>query len=94
MATKKDLVEAYSFSRRRLVTAFVSGAPGGREVEPSRPGRTIIGGIALAVLMIAGAAVLGILTNRNQSDWEKVGLVSEKETGANYVIDGGLIKTT
>lgn len=86
MATKKDLVEAYSFSRRRLVTAFVSGAPGGREVEPSRPGRTIVGGIALAVLMIAGAAVLGILTNRNQSDWEKVGLVSEKETGANYVI--------
>ena len=28
MATKKDLVEAYAFSRRRLVTAFVSGAPG------------------------------------------------------------------
>ncbi len=86
MATKKDLVEAYSFSRRRLVTAFVSGAPGGREVEPSRPGRTIVGGIALAVLMIAGAAVLGILTNRDPGDWEKVGLVSEKETGANYVI--------
>ncbi len=86
MATKKDLVEAYSFSRRRLVTAFVSGAPGGREVEPSRPGRTIVGGVALAVLMIAGAAVLGILTNRDPGDWEKVGLVSEKETGANYVI--------
>ena len=34
MATKKDLVEAQSFSRRRLTTAFVSGAPGGREVEP------------------------------------------------------------
>ena len=50
MATKKDLVEAYSFSRRRLVTAFVSGAPGGREVEPARPGRTIVGGLALAVL--------------------------------------------
>ena len=46
MATKKDLVEAYSFSRRRLVTAFVSGAPGGREVEPARPGRTIVGGVA------------------------------------------------
>ncbi len=73
MATKKDLVEAYSFSRRRLITAFVSGAPGGREVEPSRPGRTIVGGIALAVLMIAGAAVLGILTDRDPGDWQKVG---------------------
>ena len=45
MATKKDLVEAYSFSRRRLVTAFLSGAPGGREVthpgglEQDRPRR-------------------------------------------------------
>ena len=43
MATKKDLVEAHAFSRRRLVTAFVSGAPGGREVEPVRPGRVLIG---------------------------------------------------
>ncbi|GAB2979262.1 type VII secretion protein EccB [Nocardioides montaniterrae] len=60
MATKKDLVEAYSFSRRRLVTAFVSGAPGGREVEPSRPGRTVIGGLALGVLLLAGAAILGV----------------------------------
>ena len=28
MATKNDLIEAQSFSRRRLLTAFVSGAPG------------------------------------------------------------------
>ena len=56
MATKKDLVEAHAFSRRRLVTAFVSGAPGGREVEPVRPGRVLIGGVALSVLLLAGAA--------------------------------------
>ena len=53
MATKRDLVEAHAFSRRRLVTAFVSGAPGGREVEPVRPARVIVGGAALAVLLIA-----------------------------------------
>ncbi|MGA8256444.1 MAG: type VII secretion protein EccB [Nocardioides sp.] len=86
MATKKDLVEAYSFSRRRLVTAFVSGAPGGREVEPSRPGRAIIGGLALAVLFVAGAAVLGILKSPVDIDLTKPQLVSEKESGADYVI--------
>ena len=59
MATKTDLVEAYSFSRRRLVTAFVSGAPGGREVEPARPGRALVGGLALALLVVAGGAVTG-----------------------------------
>lgn len=85
MATKKDLVEAYSFSRRRLVTAFVSGAPGGREVEPARPGRMIVGGIALAVLLIAGAAVAGALTKRPPVDWNSPGLVTD-DHGALYVI--------
>ncbi|MDO9494667.1 MAG: type VII secretion protein EccB, partial [Nocardioides sp.] len=86
MATKKDLVEAYSFSRRRLVTAFVSGAPGGREVEPSRPGRTIIGGLALAVLLCAGAAIAGVFKPDVDIDWEKPGLILSKEKGAAFVI--------
>ncbi len=86
MATKKDLVEAYSFSRRRLVTAFVSGAPGGREVEPARPGRTIVGGLALTVLLLAGGAVAGVLSPRPSSDWAEPGLVRSEEDGQNYVI--------
>ena len=86
MATKKDLVEAYSFSRRRLVTAFLSGAPGGREVEPSRPGRTVVGGLALAVLLIAGAAIASVLASRTEEDWNKVGLVVSREEAAPYVI--------
>ncbi|GAA4080990.1 type VII secretion protein EccB [Nocardioides kongjuensis] len=85
MATKKDLVEAYSFSRRRLVTAFVSGAPGGREVEPARPGRMIVGGVALAILLVAGAAIAGALSDRAEVDWKKSGLVAD-DRGALYVI--------
>lgn len=86
MTTKKDLVEAHAFSRRRLVTAFLSGAPGGREVEPSRPGRTIVGGAALALLLVAGAAIASVLAPRTQSDWDKPGLVISKQTGERYVI--------
>src|SRR4051794_32152403 len=86
MATKKDLVEAYSFSRRRLVTAFVSGAPGGREVEPARPGRTVVGGLALAVLLGAGAAIAGVFSPTAPSDWKKPGLIISKDTGSVYVI--------
>jgi hypothetical protein len=87
MATKKDLVEAYSFSRRRLVTAFVSGAPGGREVEPARPGRTVVGGLALAVLLIAGAAIASVLASRTPEDWNKVGLVVTRgDQPASYLI--------
>lgn len=86
MTTKKDLVEAHAFSRRRLVTAFLSGAPGGREVEPSRPGRTIVGGAALALLLVAGAAIASVLAPRTQTDWDKPGLVISKQTGERYVI--------
>lgn len=85
MATKKDLVEAHAFSRRRLVTAFVSGAPGGREVEPARPGRMIVGGAALAVLLIAGAAIAGALHPRADVDWDEPGLVTD-DHGALYVV--------
>jgi hypothetical protein len=91
VATKKDLVEAHSFSKRRLVTAFVSGAPGGREVEPVRPGRVLIGGVILSVLLLAGAAIAGFLIGRPNSQWLEAGsFVTSKDTGEQYVVlEGG-----
>ena len=86
MATKRDLVEAHAFSRRRLVTAFVSGAPGGREVEPVRPGRALVGGVALCVLLVAGALIAASSRRACAADWHEPGLVVSKETGAAYVI--------
>ncbi|HYF74291.1 MAG TPA: type VII secretion protein EccB [Nocardioides sp.] len=86
MATRPELVEAHAFARRRLVTAFLSGAPGGREVDPSRPGRTVVGGVALAVLVAAGAAIAGLLDRGAPEDWTSRGLVVSEETGQAYVI--------
>ncbi|CAA9399463.1 MAG: hypothetical protein AVDCRST_MAG60-2002 [uncultured Nocardioides sp.] len=91
MATKKELVEAHSFSKRRLITAFISGAPGGREVEPVRPGRVLIGGGALSLLLLAGAAIAGFLVGRPDSQWLEAGsFVTSKDTGEQYVVlEGG-----
>ncbi|WZH51373.1 MAG: type VII secretion protein EccB [Nocardioides alkalitolerans] len=90
MATKRDLVEAYSFSRRRLVTAFVSGAPGGREVEPSRPGRAIIGGVAITVLVLAAAAVLGFIKPRPNAGWaDSEGVVLAEDSVQLYLVQVG-----
>jgi hypothetical protein len=90
VATKKDLVEAHAFSRRRLVTAFVSGAPGGREVEPVRPGRVLIGGVALSVLLLAGAAIAGFLLGRPPAQWLDEGsFIISKDTGEQYVVMRG-----
>jgi type VII secretion protein EccB len=86
VSTKRDLVEAHAFSRRRLVTAFVSGAPGGREVEPVRPGRTVVGGLALGVLLVAGAAIASFINPPTPQGWLNQGIVLAKETGARYVV--------
>lgn len=92
MASKRDLVEAHAFSRRRLVSAFLSGAPGGREVEPVRQTRVVLCGIGLAVLLLAGAALAAILGGgRSPADWLEPGVVISKEEGSRYVVltDGG-----
>ena len=69
MTTRRDLVEANAFSRRRLVTAFTSGASCGREIEPVRAGRTIVGGLVLAVLLVAGAAIARTVSPSLPADW-------------------------
>lgn len=88
MASKKDLVEAHAFSRRRLVSAFLSGAPGGREVEPARPGRTVFGGAVMAVLLIAGGAVAHFLHPAAATDWWKQNGLVVTKGGARYVVVG------
>ncbi|MBR7742836.1 type VII secretion protein EccB [Phycicoccus sp. BSK3Z-2] len=85
MATKKDLVEAQSFSRRRLTTAFVSGAPGGREVEPDRPLRAVVGGVALSVVLVLGSMAFGWLRSSLPDDWGDNRLVIAEDSGARYV---------
>lgn len=89
MSSKRDLVEAHAFNRRRLVTAFISGAPGGREVEPVRPARTLVGGLVLALLIVAGAAVAGLIRPTVADGWNEFGLVVGKETGSRYLAYDG-----
>ena len=47
MANKKDLAEAQSYSRRRLVTAFSSGIPDGVELTPKKNQTPVIVGVVL-----------------------------------------------
>ncbi len=84
MAAKRDLVEAQSFSRRRLLTAFVSGAPGGQELEPTKPMRGVLAGIMLSVLVVIGSLAWGALRS-DPDDWHANRLVVVKGEGTRYV---------
>jgi len=91
MATKKDLIEAQGFSRRRLLSAFTSGAPGGKELEPAKPLRAVAAGIALTAIVVIAGLFYGFIRPGLPAGWENNSLILVKDTGARYVaIDGVL----
>lgn len=85
MATKKDLIEAQSFSRRRLLTAFTSGAPGGKELEPAQPLRAVVAAVALTAMVVLAGVFYGLLQPGLPKGWENDRLILVKDTGARYV---------
>ena len=85
MASKRDLVEAQSYSRRRLLTAFTSGAPGGRELEPTKPLRGVVAGVSLSVLLVLGSLGLGLLSPSLPDGWDDQSLVIVEGDGSRYV---------
>ncbi|QAY72142.1 type VII secretion protein EccB [Agromyces protaetiae] len=91
MATKKDLIEAQGFSRRRLLTAFTGGAPGGKELEPAKPLRAVIAGIALTVMLLLGGLFYGLIRPGLPADWENDRLIIATDTGARYISVEGIL---
>jgi len=90
VASKKDLVEAQAFSRRRLLTAFVSGAPGGRELEPTKPMRAVVTGVVLSLLVVLVSLGIGLLNPGLAAGWDDNKLVVT-DSGARYVALGGTL---
>lgn len=58
VATNKELLEAETFRRRRLVTALVTGAS---YAEPARALRAVVAGVIVALTIVAGVLAAGYL---------------------------------
>ena len=91
MASKRDLVEAHSYNRRRLISAFVSGAPRGRDVEGIARSRPVIGGVAASILLMGGTAIAGMLTSPLDGGWVDAHVVIAKQSAARYVSEKGTL---
>lgn len=85
MASKSELLDAQSFSRRRLLTAFVSGAPGGRELEPAKPLRGVIAGVALSIVVVLVGLFMGFIQKGLPADWGEGKLIIDQSTGSRYI---------
>lgn len=90
MQTRRDQVQAYRFVTRRIGSALLSGEPETNELPMRRLGLSMFGSAMVAVIVLAGAGVFGLLTNRSDP-LEQNTLVIEEETRARYVyVDGRL----
>ena len=80
MASNKDILNAQRFNRRRLVTAFISGTPGG-----------LIGGIVISLLMLGIAFAMGKFSPTLPDNWQNNTLIIVKGTGARYYSVQGVL---
>jgi len=93
--TQKDHVHAYQFLMQRMTTALTVGDPSMME-PPTRRGRAgLITGAFLALLIVIGFGVYGLIVPGGSTAWKKKGaILVEKESGTRYVyLDNRLVST-
>lgn len=88
----RELAEAQAWSRRRLAHVLVAGPAAARGEDPRRPGRATAGGALLALLLVGGGAVVGLVRGVGAAPAAVdgpdlgVGVAVAAETGAVYVV--------
>jgi type VII secretion protein EccB len=91
MASKSELLQAQAFNRRRLQRAFVSGAPGGRELAPGKPLRGVVVSVVLGILTVIVSLLIGTFTGSLPKGWQDGAIIVVQGEGSRYVaLDGTL----
>lgn len=95
MQTQRDHVHAYQFMVRRMTTALVAGDPNALEPPARRSLAGLVVGLVLALLVVVGFGVFGIVVPGGNYVWQQPGaILVEEETGTRYVmLDGALHPT-
>jgi type VII secretion protein EccB len=91
MANKKDLTEAQSYSRARLVTAFNSGLPDGKELVPKKGLLPVAIGVGLTAIAVLVSVFYGILNPGLPADWSNNKLIVAKGTASRFVSVNGTL---
>lgn len=85
--TRKELLKAHRFQFNRLVAALVSGEPNTPEPALRRISGATLGGVMVALILIAVFGIIGFISPGGSAAWEEPGrVVVEKETGAVFVM--------
>lgn len=91
-ADTRDEVAAQRFGRRRLRAALVQGDPDSLVAPLSRLGAGVYGGLAITVLLLAVAGIVGVLRPGGSTAWQEPGaFIVDEDTGARYVFRDGVL---
>ncbi|GIF73775.1 type VII secretion protein EccB [Asanoa siamensis] len=90
MRSRREQLQAYRFLIRRIVSASLAGEPETNELPMRRYGLAVVGGIAVAVLLLAGVGVYGLLRPGGSRPVENA-IIVERETGAKFIYTEGLL---
>ncbi|MGY0064649.1 type VII secretion protein EccB [Streptomyces sp. LZ34] len=92
MQTKRDQVQAHMFLMGRLTSSMLRSDPDAPESPQGRTNRGVAIGVIIAVLLCAGAFVLGLVSPGQKDSWRTAGkLIVDKQTGSRYLyLDGRL----
>jgi type VII secretion protein EccB len=95
MQTQKDHVHAYQFLMQRMTTALTVGDPSNME-PPTKRGRSgLITGAFIAVLIVIGFGVYGLIVPGGSTVWRQKGtILVEKESGTRYVYYNKMLVAT
>lgn len=88
MTSHRDLAEARRFHRRRLASAFISGARGTPDADPGRAGRSIGYGVLLVVALLVGSLAVGHLRGRPVVRWDRPPGISGLEITPSPTVPG------
>jgi type VII secretion protein EccB len=89
MHNRRDQVNAHGFMVGRLVSALLSAEPDMAVPPLRRSWSGLVIGALIAALVVAGFAVLGVVSPGGASAWRKPGtLILDKQTGTRYVFAG------
>jgi type VII secretion protein EccB len=92
MASRRNELNAYTFSRRRTVAAFLQPSSGGDEEDAPRALRAVVPGVVAAALAVAGFGAYGMIRPSAPLNWQKANaVIVGKQSTTRYVVLGGML---
>lgn len=86
--TRRDQVQAYRFAQARVQSALLAGDPDLPDSPLRRAGIATLSGVMVAVLVVAGFGIYGLIRPAGKKGWDASGvLVVERDTGTRFVYD-------